>query len=100
MKASNVYSKKISSEEAQEGFILIFKNKLSFFSSVGSTFDLVKDNLCKRVKVEAVHCTCRGLNLPHEHYFIRWSELKAGDNIEIEKDPKKDDRYILKICRI
>jgi len=31
MKAKNTYSRKISSKEAKEGFIMVLKNKISVF---------------------------------------------------------------------
>lgn len=97
MKAGRVYSRKISSGEAREGYILVLKDKLSTFPPLGKTFDLVKGDVSKRAKVESYPCTCRGPDLPHEHYFIRWSGLEAGDKIEIEKDVTEEGRYLLRV---
>lgn len=88
------YSRKISSKEAEEGFIFILKNKLSFFPE--GSFKLFKDDISQEVKVESYPCTCRGADKPHKHYYINWNGLKAGNKIEITKDDK-DNIYFLKI---
>ena len=95
MNSKNMYSRKISSTEADNDFIFILKNKLSFFPELGNIFELTDDNLTKEVKVESYPCTCRGPERPHEHYFIHWEGLESGDKIEITKD--HEDKYILKI---
>lgn len=97
MNTKTVYSRKISRTEAQNDFIFILKNKLSLFPNVGNKFELVTDDSPVEVKVESYPCTCRGPERPHEHYFIRWKELKAGSNIKIMKEPGNGDIYRLKI---
>jgi len=97
MSAGNTYSRKISSKEAQENFIFILKNKLSFFPPLGNTFKLVTDELSKEVKVESYPCTCRGPERPHEHYFISWEGLEAGNKVKIIKDPDEEGKYNLQI---
>jgi hypothetical protein len=93
------YSRRISSEEAREGYILVLKNKLPFFPHLEEGFDLIHADVRGRVRVESYRCTCRGPNLPHEHYFIPWKGLNAGDRVEIRRDPEKQDRYIIQIRR-
>ena len=95
MTAKSLYSRKISSKEAQEDFIFVLKNKLSLFPPLGNTFKLVTDELSKEVKVESYPCTCRGPERPHDHYFISWEGLEAGDKIEITKD--SENKYNLQI---
>jgi len=73
----------------------VLKNKLSPFPSLGDNFELINDEISKEVKVESYPCTCRGPERPHEHYFIRWEGLEAGDKIEITKD--SENKYNLKI---
>ena len=94
---SNVYSRKISSKEANNDFIFVLKSKLSFFPELGNIFELIIDNLNKEVKVESYPCACRGPERPHEHYFIRFEGLKAGNKVEIIKNSESEDRYSLKI---
>ncbi len=93
------YSRKISSEEAKKGYIFVLRDKLSFFPPRGKPFDLCMDDVEKRVAVESYDCTCRGPDLPHEHYFIRWERLRFGDKISIKKDEKAAQRYHLSIHR-
>ena len=95
MNTENGYSRKISSKEAQENFIFVLKNKLSFFPPLGNDFELKAENVSKKVKVESYSCTCRGPDRPHEHYFISWEGLEAGDKIEITKD--SENKYNLQI---
>lgn len=95
MTKKSIYSRKISKEEAKNGFIFILKNKLSFFPESGNIFELANGDISSEVKVESYPCTCRGPERPHQHYFIRWEYLEAGDKLEITKS--SDNNYILKI---
>lgn len=95
MSAGNSYSRKISAKEAQSSFIFILKNKLSFFPPLGSSFELSNENISKEVMVKSYPCTCRGPDKPHEHYFISWEGLEAGNKIEIVKN--SENKYNLRI---
>jgi hypothetical protein len=79
------YARKISSEEAKEEYILVLKNKLSFFPPRNTLFEMTAGTLRKKVAVESYRCTCQGPDEPHEHYFIQWKGLKAGDRLTITK---------------
>ncbi len=94
METTNIYSRKISSKEAQNGLIFILKNKLNFFPKYGSKFILTADGVEREVKVKSYPCTCRGPDLPHEHYFIPWEGLKTGNEVKIIKNT---DRYKIEI---
>jgi hypothetical protein len=95
MPATNVYSRKVSSEEAHEGYIMVLKNKLAFFGGVGASLAIAAGESVHKVRVDAYDCTCVGLDKPHQHYFIRWPGLKARDRVEIEKT--SGDRYALRV---
>ena len=97
MNNMEIYSRKISSEEAKENYILVFKDKLAFFPSSGKQFDLAHGSTNKRAKVESYRCTCRGPESPHAHYFIRWAGLKPGDVVFIKKDVRKAARYLIQL---
>lgn len=97
MKGRAVYSRRISSEEAREGYVLVLKNKLSLFPSLGRDFNLAKDGVVQKARVESYPCKCRGPDLPHEHYFIRWNGLKAKDRVEIRQDHEDESRYTIQI---
>ena len=89
-KELTTYKRKISSTEAENDYIFILKNKLSFFPPIGGKFELFDDGSSKEVEVESYPCNCRGPDFPHEHYFIRWTGLKSGDIIEILKSEKNE----------
>jgi len=77
--ADKSYQRKISSEEAWEGYILVLKGRLGFLPPVGEGFVLAG----RRVRIEAVPCTCRGPEKPHEHYRIPWPGLAQGSTVRI-----------------
>lgn len=99
MGSKNRYSRKISSKEANNNFIFILKNNLSFFPPLGEIFVLKGDNFSVEVKVESYQCTCRGPDLPHEHYFITWEGLETGDKLEIKRTASENKEYHLKIVK-
>jgi len=90
------YARKISAEEARKGYIFVLKDKLSFFPSTGKSFALCEHEQEKKVIVQSYQCTCRGPELPHEHYFIRWDGVRFGERITITKDKKVAERYNLR----
>lgn len=89
-----MYQRNISLNEAEKGFIFILKNKLNFFPPLGKEFEIEKNGSVKVVKVESYPCTCRGPDLPHEHYYILWDGLKKNDSVKIFK---KGDQYSIEI---
>ena len=80
------YERKISSEEAREGYIMILKNRLSFFPPLRKSFVLLAENQKKEARIESYSCRCQGPDFPHEHYFVRWDGLKRGDSLVISKN--------------
>jgi hypothetical protein len=99
VKARGTYSRKVSSEEAREGYLLVLKNKLQLFPPLGKRFDLVQNDRINKARVESYRCTCRGPDLPHEHYFIRWKGLRPKDRVDIREDPERHGRYVGRIRR-
>jgi|WetSurMetagenome_2_1015567.scaffolds.fasta_scaffold191643_2 hypothetical protein len=89
------FTRKISAEEAKKGYIFVLKDKLSFFPSGGKPFTLNDQGKEQKAFVESYRCTCRGPQLPHEHYFIRREGVRFGERITITKDKKIADRYNL-----
>lgn len=89
------FSRKISSEEFKKGYIFVLKDQLSFFPPRGKPFTMHKGEEAKRVFVESYSCTCRGPQLKHEHFFIRWEGVKFGEKITITKDEKNAEQYTL-----
>ncbi len=78
--------RKISAEEAAEGYIMIPKNELGFFPLVNKNFQLFDEGKQRKAKIKTYHCECRGPEKPHEHYFLIKSGLQKYDNVEIYKD--------------
>jgi len=99
MTNADVFTRKLSAEEVKKGHIFVLKDRLSFFPAAGKPFDLKSGKEEKKATVESYHCTCRGPQLPHEHYFIRWEGLRFGDKISIEKVKKAENTYELSIRR-
>ncbi len=99
MKARDVYTRKVSAEEAREGYILVLKSGLRFFPKVWAGFELIDAGRRTEARVESRACTCRGRDLPHEHYFIRRSGLAPGDRVEIEKDSPSAGQYSVRVRR-
>jgi hypothetical protein len=97
MKTARSYSRKISTEEANNGYIFILKNMLSFFPPRGTRMTLSGRETERTVGVESYHCVCRGLDLPHDHYFIRWDGMGVGDTVTITRDTKIGGTYVLVI---
>ena len=92
------YSRKISSKEAGKGFIFILKSSLSFFPPLNHKFKLINGEISNEVSIKSYPCTCRGADRPHEHYFIQFEGLEAGNKIEITKNDM-DEKYYIKIFK-
>lgn len=91
------YERKISSEEAREGYFLVLKNKLNFFPAIGSPFSVKVGEKKKKAIVESYHCECQGPEEPHEHYFVKWSGLAKGDRLEVKKISEQENLYSIRI---
>ena len=99
MEDEKPYKRRISSEEVKKGYVFVLKDKLDYFPSTGKPFELRTDAKSKEARVETYRCTCRGPELPHDHYFIRWEGLKFGDKVTIEKEEGESPKYSLTIGR-
>jgi hypothetical protein len=90
-KEKKVYSRRLSLDEARDGYILISKDTLSMFPLPGEPFaaELGEKNL--EMKVDAVPCTCRGPDKPHSHYQLNFSrtvpdlKIKRGSIATVRK---------------
>jgi hypothetical protein len=97
MRQNTTYERKISSEEAKQGYFFVLKNKLSFFPHIGSPFAVKFGTKKKKAVVESYHCECQGPEEPHEHYFVKWSGLAKGDHIVVKKHSGKQNLYSINI---
>jgi hypothetical protein len=93
----DVYTKKITPEEEQKRFVLVLKDRLSFFPLEGKPFRLIHNGMPKKARVESYPCSCRGPDEPHSHYFLKTAGLKAGDRVIIQRDAKGTTRYVLQV---
>ncbi|HLE33259.1 MAG TPA: hypothetical protein VJB38_11695 [Bacteroidota bacterium] len=93
----DLYSRTISPDEEKKGYFFVLKDRLSFFPLVGRVFELQSGKSVRKVKLESYHCECRGPEAPHDHYFVRWEDLKKGDRILVQRDAKKAGRYVLQL---
>ena len=97
MKENPAYTRRISSEEAREGYVMVVKSKLSYFPPLGKTFELVQNGRRSKARVQSYQCTCRGPESAHEHYFFVWKGLRRGDKIEVRENVKKSGEYIARV---
>lgn len=72
MSAMKEYVRKLSRDEAREGFIFLTKDAMKLFPAVGDPFSLRLGDKMARAQVRAVPCTCVGS--PHEHYHLVFDE--------------------------
>jgi hypothetical protein len=93
-----VFVRKISTEEAAEGYIMVPKNELGYFPPINKSFLLIDEGKHRKTKVESYHCECRGPKKPHEHYFLKKSGLQKWNNVEICKEG--EEIFSLKIKQL
>jgi hypothetical protein len=97
MRMKDVYSKKITSEEEQGGYVIVLKDRLPFFPSSGRRFQMIQNGRSRRAMLESYPCSCRGPDLPHSHFFVKLKAVKSGDRVTIRKDSKTGTRYHLQV---
>lgn len=88
------YRRKVGSEEASEGYILITKDALKMFPEVDRKFYLVEGKKETPVKVRAVSCICMGPEEPHQHFRLAYKPLAKGEVIIIR--PGEKSKYALR----
>lgn len=81
------YERKVSSEEAREGYILVLKDRLTFFPPPGEPFEVRDGGIARRVSIEAVDCECRGPEKPHQHFRLPWPGLAPGGRVRLTRRP-------------
>lgn len=86
MSAAGSFERKLSAEEAREGYILILKGWLKRFPPPGERFSLREGSEMRAATIEAVDCECRGPEKPHQHYHLRCAGLTPGDRVRITWD--------------
>lgn len=97
MRMKDVYSKKITAEEEDKGYVLVLKDQLSFFPPLGKRFQMIQNGHTRRAMVESYSCSCRGPDLPHSHFFVKIKAVKSGDRVTFRKDSKTGTRFLLQV---
>lgn len=80
-KEKKVYTRRLSLDESKERYVLIPKDALSMFPAPGRPFPAKINGKEGELFVEAVPCTCRGLNKPHDHYHLSFAHAELGTNV-------------------
>jgi hypothetical protein len=95
------YARKISGEEAKAGYLLLNKDRLRDFPSVGEVFTLTREGDEAQASVESYRCTCRGPRRPHEHWYIRppGAPLHRGDEATITQQTEDPPVYAISVKR-
>ena len=94
------YVRKLSGEEALEGYVMILKESLKLFPKPGVPFKLKIGDKTHDSEIKVVDCWCQGPKKPHVHYRIEYNKHFAdfrphfGKTVIIEK--VKDNVYELK----
>ena len=96
MLVADVYRRKISSEEAETGRFMVLKSALGFFPAVGEEFEVTDGSTTRSTRVDAVPCTCRGPEKPHDHYWVAWPGLRKRSRIELT--PTGEGAYMLRVA--
>ncbi len=74
-KEKKLYSRRLSLDEAREGYILISKDMLSMFPQPGEQFSVELSGTNFEMKIDAMPCTCRGPDNAHYHYHLNFGKI-------------------------
>lgn len=88
------YRRKISKEEAEEGYVFVTKDALKMFPEIDRKFYLIEGKKETPVKIRAVSCICMGPEEPHQHYHLVYGPLKKGEVVTIRSGEKS--KYTIK----
>jgi hypothetical protein len=97
MSADETYVRKLSRNEARDGFIFLSKDAVALFPPVDVAFQVAIGEEAVPACVRAIPCTCVGE--PHEHYHLVFGErpgslaLTKGLVVSLEKGV--DGSYLL-----
>jgi hypothetical protein len=99
-KERTLYKRRLSLDEAKERYVLISKDALSMFPRAGKVFNANFNGNPEEMSVEAVLCTCRGPDSPHDHYHLSFADLKSQINVRrgsIASVRKESDNYRIEV---
>lgn len=97
-----IYTRKLSTTEVKEGYILILKDKLRLFPEPGGSFTLRVKEQEFTTQIIETPCTCRGQDKPHVHWHLDASgfmNLLPGDRPKVTVSKTEGGVYKLEIAR-
>ncbi len=77
-KGKKLYTRRLSLDESREGYILVSKDALAMFPAAGKRFNAKVNGIDAEMQLDAVPCTCRGPDKPHEHYHLSFASVEPG----------------------
>lgn len=92
-------SRKISAEEALDGFLRVEKAWLKKLPAPGTQFQLKLGNDTRRVRIDAEPCTCRGPDKPHEHYRLNLPLVTLEEGWEATLRPVNGEKVVLEMSK-
>ncbi|MHB8604253.1 MAG: hypothetical protein ACYDCK_03275 [Thermoplasmatota archaeon] len=96
-KLAKPLSRKISAEEAENGFILVEKAWLKNLPALRTPFQLKLNGSTLKVQIAAEPCTCRGPDKPHEHYRIHLPLVTLLEGSDATLRAVKPDQFVLEV---
>jgi hypothetical protein len=94
------YTRKLSTTEVKEGFILIQKDKLKLFPEPGQAFNLRFQGKEYYTRILPVKCTCQGPDKPHCHWHLDasgFTHLLRGERPSVKIAMAEDKVYEMEI---
>ncbi len=91
-------SRKITAEEAIEGYLLVEKAWLKKLPAPGTLFQLKLGNSHLKVQIATESCTCRGEGKPHEHYKLNLPLVTLVEGTEATLRPVNSEKVVLEIA--
>jgi hypothetical protein len=94
------YVRKLSGDEANQGYIMVMKESLKLFPKPKINFKMKVNDSLFDSQIKVVDCWCQGPKKPHVHYRIDLNAFrkefrpKFGQTITVEKID--DETYELK----
>ena len=95
--SSKPLSRKITADEAMDGYLLIEKAWLKKLPAPGTPFQLKLGNSHLKVQIASMPCTCRGPDKPHEHYKLNLPLVTLVAGTEATLRPVNAEKVVLEV---
>lgn len=92
-------SRKITAEEALEGYLLVEKAWLKKLPAPGTAFQLKlgNSNEQRKVQIQTAACTC-GKKTPHEHYKLSLPLISLEEGMNATLRPVNAEKVVLELA--